>query len=255
MLRRFLSDEHRFEKYLAKRSDEISSIPWKERQEVLAETYTLRDIGVEMLEIALDYMQLRRIFNRKSWKHGGRAYGALHQDWVRKKMRPYVRIDGVPTVELDYSAYHIRMLYHLEGIDYIDDPYLVCEGQGMRDTYKAVGLIAINAGESVACGAIRKELEDRDIPLPQRKEPLKSLVKRFREAHKPIAEYLFSDVGIELQNVDGKIMNAILVRLMDHSVLGLSVFDSVIVKAEHADLLKEVMTDEYMKVMKFKPRF
>ena len=50
-------------------------------------------------------------------------------------------------------------------------------------------------------------------------------------------------------------MNAILVRLMDNGVLGLSVHDSVIVQAEHAGLLKEVMTEEYQRVMGFKPRF
>ena len=255
-LRRNWSDEHRLERYLGDRSYEIQRIPWKERQEVLAQTFTLRDIGVEMLEISLDDEQVRRIFNRKSWKYGGRAYGALHQDWVRREMRTYVRIDGQPTIEIDFSAFHILMLYHREGIDYRQDPYEVCEGLDMRPTYKAVGLIAINAkNERKAYGAIRKKLKKRGIPLPRRKEPLVSLVRTFREAHQPIAEYLFSDVGIELQNVDGNLMNAILVRLIDHGVLGLSVYDSVIVQRQHEDLLRGIMIEEYRRVMGFEPRF
>ena len=256
LLRRFWSDEHQLEKYLDKRSFEISRIPYKKRLKVLAEEFLLRDIGVESLEIALDHEQVYRIFNRSSWKLGGRAYGALHQDMVRRHMRKLIRIDGQPTVEVDFSAYHIRMLYHMEGTDYPDDPYSVCEGPEMRDTYKAVGLVAINAeSDIIAYGAIRKELKKRGIPLPQRKEPLKSLVKGFREAHKPIEHYLFSGIGLSLQNSDSMIMNAILVRLMDHGVLGLSVYDSVIVAERHADFLKEVMTEEYTKVMGFKPRF
>jgi len=255
-LRRNWSDEHRFERYLGDRSYEIHLIPWKERLELLAADFTLRDIGVEMLEIKLEHEQLHRIFNRKSFKLGGRAYGALHQDWVRREMRQHILIDGVPTIEIDFSAFHILMLYHRKGIDYQHDPYLVCEGPEMRKTYKAVGLIAINAeNERKAYGAIRDELKDQGLPLPQRKEPLISLVRRFKETHQPIAEYLFSDVGIELQNIDGNIMNAILVRLMDHGVLGLSVYDSVVVQQQHEDLLRGIMIEEYRRVMGFEPRF
>lgn len=126
----------------------------------------------------------------------------------------------------------------------------------MRETYKAVQLVAINSiSERSAYGGIRDELAKRGIPLPQRKEPLVSLVRTFREAHQPIAEYLFSDVGIELQNIDGNLMNAILVRLMDHGVLGLSVYDSVIVQRQHEDLLRTIMIEEYRRVMGFEPRF
>jgi len=255
-LRRNWSDEHRLERYLGDRSYEIQRIPWRERQEVLAEEFTLRSIGVEVLEIAMDDEQQHRIFNRKSFKYGGRAYGALHQDWVRMEMRPHILIDGVPTIEIDFSAYHILMLYHRKGIDYNEDPYEVCEGREMRKIYKAVGLIAINAeDERSAYGAIRKDLIKEGIPLPQRKEPLKSLVSAFRQAHQSIAEYLFSGVGIELQNIDSHIMNAILVRLMDRGVLGLSVYDSVIVQQEHEDILRTIMIEEYRRVMGFMPRF
>ncbi|MEA1946321.1 MAG: hypothetical protein U9N83_03340, partial [Thermodesulfobacteriota bacterium] len=63
------------------------------------------------------------------------------------------------------------------------------------------------------------------------------------------------DIGITLQNIDSKIMNNILMRLMDKSILGLSVHDSVIVAEQHTDVLREIMVAEYEKVMKFKPMF
>ena len=81
------------------------------------------------------------------------------------------------------------------------------------------------------------------------------LVKTFRETHKPISKYLFSDIGITLMNIDGEIMNNILMRLMDKGILGLSVYDSVIVAEQYADILREIMVAEYEKVMKFKPMF
>ena len=128
-------------------------------------------------------------------------------------------------------------------------------GPEKRDIYKVVGLIAINAkNNQEACYVIRRELEDKGIPLPLSKKPLIRLVRTFRETHKPIEPYLFSGIGRTLQNIDGNIMNAILVRLMDRGILGLSVYDSTITAEQHTDFLKEVMIDEYTKIMGFKPR-
>jgi hypothetical protein len=221
---------------------------------ILEDSFPLSEIGIERLTFRLGYEYLHRVYNRKSFELGGRAYGALHQR-IPKYLRPFIQIDGQPTVELDFSAYHILMLYHMEGIDYQDDPYEVCEGPEMRATYKAVALVSINAKDDrSAYGAIREELEDRGIPLPAREKPLVSLVNTFRDAHKPIAKYLFSDIGLKLQKEDSDIMNSILMRLMDRGILGLSVYDSVIVADQYRDILYETMIEEYEAAMGFKPR-
>ena len=115
-----------------------------EAKDMLEGQFTLNDLGIEKLFFTLNREHLHRVFSRKSFKKNGRAYGALHQN-LPKHMRPYIHINGEKTAEVDYSAYHIRMLYHMEGIDYKEDPYLVCGGKDLRDTFKAVGLIAINA--------------------------------------------------------------------------------------------------------------
>jgi len=197
---------------------------------------------------------LHRIYNRSSFSCNGRAYGALHQN-LPKHMRPFIQIDDKPTVELDFSAYHILMLYHHEGIDYPDDPYVKPGGPEMRDVFKAVGLVAINAGSpKSAYRAIREELDDRGIPLLQIERPLVSLVEMFRAAHKPIERHLFSDAGIWLQNLDSHIMNGILMRLMEKGILGLPVHDSVIVQREHEEVLREIMMREYEVVMGFRSR-
>jgi hypothetical protein len=118
-----------------------------------------------------------------------------------------------------------------------------------------VGLIAINAKTpQKAYGGIRDELKDK-IFLLRRKKPLKSLVRAFTEAHTPIAQHLFSDVGVTLQNIDSHMMNAILSSLMDQGILGLSVHDSVIVQAQHEELLRDIMINEYRRTMGFDPKF
>jgi hypothetical protein len=174
-----------------------------------------------------------------------------------KHMRPFILINGEPTIELDFSALHIRMLYHKEGINYPKDPYVIEPyGHELRKTFKVVGLIAINVdSEGNAYGPIYQELKDRNIPLPNFKRPLKTLVDIFKKVHMPIEKYLFSDAGIRLLNLDSQIMNSILMRLMDEKILGLSVHDSVIVQKEHESKLREIMIQEYEAVMGFKPQF
>ena len=227
----------------------------EERDAFLSVEHVLAGLGIERLILRLNYEYLHRVFSRKSFKKGGRAYGALHQN-LPKHMRRHIYINGEKTAEVDYSAYHIRMLYHKERIDYKEDPYIVCGGSDLRDTFKAVGLIAINAEDKKsAYGAIRDELEARDIPLPKIKKPLVWLFKTFRQTHKPISKYLFSDIGITLQNKDSEIMNNILMRLMDKGILGLSVHDSVIVAEQYAEILRDIMVAEYKEVMGFKPMF
>ena len=44
-------------------------------------------------------------------------------------------------------------------------------------------------------------------------------------------------------------------KLKDKRILGLPVHDSVIVKAEHENTLREIMVSEYEAVMGFKPQF
>jgi hypothetical protein len=221
---------------------------------MLNQSFLLKDIGVDRLVFRLNNETLHRVYSRGSFSCNGRAYGALHQN-LPKHMRPFIRINDMPTLELDFSAYHILMLYHHEGIDFAEDPYVASGGPEMRNIFKAVGLVAINAASpKSAYGAIRRELERRGIPLPQIKRPLVSLVEMFRAAHEPIAKHLFSDAGIWLQNLDSHIMNGILMRLMERDILGLPVHDSVIVQREHEEVLREIMMREYEAVMGFRPR-
>ena len=241
--------------YLYKMTIPIAIDPDIERQKArLGEIVRLGDIGIEEMNLRLVYEYLYRSFNRNSFDLGGRAYGALHQT-IPRHLRPYIHINNEPTVELDYSAFHILMLYHKEGIDYLDDPYLVCEGQDKRSAYKAVAVVSINAkNRKDACKGIWGKFKELGIPTPNGKKPYRRLVDKFGEVHQPIAKYLYSDVGIELQNKDSQIMNSILMTLMSKGILGLPVHDSVIVAEQHEDILREAMIGEYEKVMGFKPR-
>jgi hypothetical protein len=56
------------------------------------------------------HFQLRRIFSRGSFQKGGRFYGGWWQ-FIPSNYRRYITINGLPTVEVDYSELHPRMMY------------------------------------------------------------------------------------------------------------------------------------------------
>lgn len=219
--------------------------------------FMLRDIDIEQLTFSLNNEVLYRVFNKEnySFKYGGRAFGATYQR-LPKNIRKHIIINNEQTIDIDYKAYHIRMLYHMLGIDYKKDPYEECGGKGYREEFKCASLVIINAkNEDEAMGAINDELSKNKIQLPKVNNPLKWMVNRFKEAHQPIAEFICSNYGVILQNIDSNIMNAILMSLMNKNILGLSLYDSVIVAKQHEEVLKETMTREYEDVMGFKPKF
>ena len=107
--------------------------------------YPLSSFGLNGLDFNWNHPFLYRVFNQRSFKLGGRFFGSFHLE-MPKTLRPYILINNEPTIEADYKALHIRMLYHLEGIHYDTDPYEdVAQGRDERSIYKLVLLIAINA--------------------------------------------------------------------------------------------------------------
>ena len=200
---------------------------------------------------------MRRIFNM-DWVHGGRFYIAPHVS-MPSVCRKNIRINGEPTVELDYSGLHIRMLYNLIGIDYQDECYLYNKGDEAnktdRERIKMASLIIINSNSrQQAIKAIHDQCRRKGIQHPAGDYgKYSNLVDSFKNYHSPIKEYLLSGKGLELQYLDSKIMENILGRMVKENIPSLPVHDSVICPQQHEDFLKQVMTEEYEKVMGFEP--
>lgn len=87
-------------------------------------------------------IDLKRVFNKsKLLDLGGRFYG--HYQQLPSAQRDRILIDGEPTLELDYKAHHIRILYARAGIDLDGDPY---EVEGLdRQTAKVTLLTLLNS--------------------------------------------------------------------------------------------------------------
>lgn len=267
---------------------------------------------VDNLELIFRNKTFNRVFN-EDFDHGGRFFSALIQQ-IPKYMRDRLTINGNKTVELDYSAQHLRMLYQQIGIDYRDDPYgalidksdvtsnyiddiikitpnadeikLTTAKTGLypnievftkfrrfknmseRAKYKVAQLILINAtekpdkkpdkkgkkmsAEEVAIRAVMNKLIDSGVANVKQKV-VEDIINRFKKVHEPIVDFLFSGIASELQNLDSKIMNEILVTLARKGIPALSYHDSIRVEEQHEDVLRGLMMEVYKKHVGFYP--
>ena len=200
---------------------------------------------------------MRRIFN-VDWQHGGRFYHAPHIT-IPEACRKAMLINGESAVELDYSGLHIRMLYNLIGIDYRGECYVYQkadhENKHDRERIKLASLIVINSSDRhEAIRAIHNQCRKKGIHYSAGQFGLYSaLVDRFEQHHEPIRQFFLSGKGLELQYVDSTIMENILSRMTKEGIPALPVHDSVVCPARHEGFLRQVMAEEYHKVMGFEP--
>ena len=192
------------------------------------------------LQVSQNNKFVRRIFNRSSFDTGGRFYGGW---WQRcpQRWRRHILINDHVTNEIDFSGFHPVMLYALEGINYWrdigEDPYdigrlsFLNDENRSRSLAKNLMLILINATSlKSSFSAFR---QNASAGSPEKKftnEQLQEVVDALKEKHKPIADNLYSDLGIHLQYLDSRITERILETFTEIGEPVLAIHDSYIVR-------------------------
>jgi hypothetical protein len=187
--------------------------------------------------------RLYRVFNDGRFDRGGRFYGAW---WTtaKKRVRSHITINGEPTVELDYSAFHIRLCYHLSGLTPPDrhDLYDFEGTEGLRDAVKW----AVNILLNLKPGMRMPRPKDEKISALLSGQCSTSKIRRLIERHYgEIGDWFGAGRGTELQFIDSEIAAAVLDRLTNDGIACLPVHDSFIVARSHQSLLHDVMMDTY----------
>lgn len=256
--------EHSIENLLNSTHIKLLSKPEVENKTDIWIEKTINDNTLYMnneyeFEISKNSLYLKRVFNRNEYRFGGRFYTPVFQS-IPSIYRPTILIDGEETVELDYSAHHIRLLYHKDGLDFKGEAYVYAksdkEHSDIRQIHKYIAMIAINAESrksaiNATLNAIEEDKKNGKFNsiVPSLKQ-LNVLFEEFLNHHEPIAKYVGNDVGVTLQRLDSDIMNNILVGLAKKGITGLPIHDSVIVKKKHKNLLKNLMISSYNSISK-----
>lgn len=205
--------------------------------------------------------RLYRVANNRNLTHGMRFYQPEYQN-LKSELRPSLIIGNDAVTEYDYSSFHIRMLYHMEGIDLQEDPYGIFDyNPRLRTAVKLMTNIAINSSSETS--AIRA-MNDKLFRL-NRSGKLDKVVKAMHEAnlkasnllqivkskHPEIAQYFNSGIGVELQYKDSMLAESILDHFMRKGVPCLCIHDSFIVPRPYGEELKSVMEEKYKERFNF----
>jgi hypothetical protein len=188
------------------------------------------------------HTRLRRIFSRGSMNKGGRFYDGWWEN-LPSKYRGYITINGEPTIEVDYSELHPRMMYLDNGLPIPDgDMYdigLNYANDEEKDAKRSIIKICLNALLNDESGGYQLEKDQREILGMSTKDLKEKLFKK----HPIMKSLLKKGIGMSYQFRDSQIAEKIMLRLMDKGIVCLPVHDSFIcsyIKDKAEELINEM---------------
>ena len=196
-----------------------------------------------------------RVFNNSSFEQGGRFYG----NWwcnCKKEDRENIFINGQETIELDYKANHLWLIYALKNKPMpsikSNDPYKI--DNTPRDLMKKIFLISLNATSHFkAYASILQEINY--IHDNQKREEFKrhiktkndfnKVLKTLINKHPVIENYLCTGYGIHLQYLDSQIAEFVLQKMTALNIPTLCIHDSFIAPLDKQIELYHHMREAY----------
>ncbi|MDQ7815870.1 MAG: hypothetical protein RDU14_02510 [Melioribacteraceae bacterium] len=206
-----------------------------------------------------------RVYNDSRLSFGGRFYGPTYQG-QSQNARSQIIINGFPTVEIDYSAYHLGMLYNLENLNISDKTYdLFGSNPQLRKSVKLMFNMLLNAESKNSAvvafnWGLNKPYENSEkrqkmlaIKEEMRKNNLswQNIIDKIVECHPKINKYLFTGYGRNLQKIDSDIAANILKKMTEKDIPSLVIHDSFIVPEQNASELEDAMREAYLNRFNF----
>ena len=196
-----------------------------------------------------------RVFNNLSWDEGGRFYGGFWQR-VGQDYRNDILINDEETVELDFNSMHPVLAYAKKGVDYWKDigtdPYdlpvaQINDPDISRHVVKKLILLALNANnDDELFNAFRSEFDYSLLGGLEHKftnDALGKILDSIKAKHPTIADQIATGAGLELMNLDSKIVEFVIKQFLQTNTPILSVHDSFRVQTSQRDKLARAMKD------------
>ena len=203
------------------------------------------------VNITQNHKFVRRIFHNSSFEQGGRFYGGWWQS-IPKEYRQKIYINNNPTIEDDFSALHIMLLYAKQGLEYDwdgEDPYyhpisFINDYDEARLVGKLFLLTALNAKDKKSgFAAARNTFTEEEIHYKGEfsNRFLEDYLTKVKDKHPPLEEYLCSNAGVGLMNIDSQITEKIVEAFTSKGIPILCMHDSFIIQVQHDNELRTQM--------------
>ena len=176
----------------------------------------------QVISLGPDNKYVTRVFNgglAGNWELGGRFYRGWWQQ-INKEDRCKIYINDMPTLEVDFKAFHPNLLSNELGVKLPNDPYdleelilpeTITTYPKQREYVKLLVLMAINAdNDKKAYQAFRDS--DRKDKLGQSltDKQLSLLLKKFINKHPQFDGILNTGQALRLMNIDSQIANLVI---------------------------------------------
>jgi hypothetical protein len=219
-------------------------------------------------------VQVVKVYNESSFNKGGRTYVVGKDSCVlEKENRKVLTFNDEHTVECDFKSLHPRLVATIVGthIPLNHDPYgLDVDGytsKALRTICKLIVLCVFNAKDMYsAMKAVNNELNKmthvddngnevslvsywKDAKLVPEFLELKYLCNKLLDHNPYMREYAFTGCGLDLQNLDSRIMDIVIEHFTFKGEFVLPVHDSIVIRESLKDEAVEVMTRAFAQVM------
>ncbi|MCJ2018957.1 hypothetical protein MKK84_16155 [Methylobacterium sp. E-065] len=185
---------------------------------------------------------LYRVFNRRSFTLGGRAFGWWQN--LPRHWRHRLLIDEEPVAEPDFAQLHPMLLYALRGCRLEGDAYET--GEFSREHGKLAFNVALNTRTPQGTIAALANKPSWTLTPAQTGDLLEALARR----NAPIADCLHADQGIALMNLDSRIMMRAVQRCIAIGIPTLPVHDSMLTPRRYEGRVAEIMEESAEFILK-----
>jgi hypothetical protein len=225
-----------------------------------------REVSVGLLDdddIEYD-IQLRKIYSSLNWGLGGRNYvsNGVAQG-MSGKQRQRLLIGRERVSEIDFKTLHPSLVAEMKKIDISEhDPYAITldgyDGKILRDIAKLSLLIMVNTkNPQSARMAINHRISEKwDVSgwfnqglIPNEAVDTGLIMKSLVQHNEFMLDWLYTGRGLELQNIDSKIMDYVINWFTQRGELVIPIHDSVVVRQSLTDTAEDVMMQAYESVM------
>jgi hypothetical protein len=191
-------------------------------------------------------VRARRLYRyfAANFESGGRLFKGFWQTLPKPARLLGLRIEGEDVVELDFSQLNPMLAY--AKVRCLPPP---------GDAYTLPGLEQSRDGVKKVFNALlfdkrpRKSFpKDVSVLFPSGTK-IGYVVGAIREKHPMLGSVLSTGAGFHLMFLESEIMMRVLEQLRHQTIVGLPIFDGVIVKASKAEAAKIVMKEQFKKAM------
>jgi hypothetical protein len=186
-------------------------------------------------------VNLYRQFHYGDFQTGGRFYGGWWQ-YIKKYARRLITLDGVPTVEVDYSGFNAAMLLSKAGQTIPDDPYSLVAGvsqsKELRGHIKTTLAALLNSKSG-------NTEEPRNFDEDKHGMTADAFRQAVHDAFPMLQGLLGQKTGMKLQRDESDLAELVMLHFIDQRLPILPIHDAFMVQEHLQDELVQVMKEVF----------